>query len=109
MEKEIRLYYIEIDEKVMKEINKLDKQLKKRCLRKIRQLTENPAPTNKKDILKIVGRYMLCKLSVDKIRIYYEVGRGHVIIKSIGYDGRVNVNYLYNQVIRITQINREIL
>ena len=86
------LYRVEIKKKALSVLKKLDDKIGDRCLKRIQGLAKDPIPTNKKHILDIMkGGSMLCEVSVDKIRIYYEIHHGNVIINECEYLGEVAV------------------
>ncbi len=89
--KEVRFYHLDIKKKVLKVLKKTDEKLRKICIKKINNLAKIPFPQDKKHILDIKKDRMLCELAIDKIRIYYEITQGKVIINDILYLGKVEV------------------
>ena len=90
MEEE-KIYKLEITNKVDKFLRKLDKTIRKYCLKKIFDLAKNPVPKDKRYILDINKNSFLCELAVDKVRIYYMITHGSVKINEIEYLGKVEV------------------
>jgi mRNA-degrading endonuclease RelE of RelBE toxin-antitoxin system len=89
--KEKPFYDLEIRSKVLKIIKKLDSEIKKLCFKKIYALAKNPVPKSKKHILAVKKNSFLCELAIDKIRFYYEIKQGQIIIDNCIYLGRVDV------------------
>jgi mRNA-degrading endonuclease RelE of RelBE toxin-antitoxin system len=91
MKRRLGPYNVRVKKKVEKFISKLDKKVQRRSVRAIENLVSFPIPENKKHILATKGNALLCELSVDKIRFYYEVKQGIIFIEDFKYVGVVEV------------------
>jgi hypothetical protein len=82
------VYFLDIDNKMAKKLEKLDRsnpKLFKRVHKKILRLEKYPFPENPKHILFIEKNIFYCELGVDKVRIYYLVARKEIVICKIKY------------------------
>jgi hypothetical protein len=83
-------YYLDIDDKISKKLEKLGKSrpdLFKRIDRKIKGLEKYPFP-KAKYILYVKGNVLYCELGVDKIRVYYVIYKEKIVICDVTYDGK---------------------
>jgi hypothetical protein len=54
--------------------------LRKRVVKNIKKLEMEPIPKDKKHIIEVKGNRYLCEMTIDKIRLYYEVAYNKVFI-----------------------------
>ena len=57
------------------------------------KLAITPIPRKKEHVLDVKDHKMLCELSVDKIRFYYQLEQTRIIIDKVEYDGRVVIEH----------------
>jgi len=86
-------HYLEIEEKVRKFIKKLDKNIQLRVNKVIFNLVKNPFPREGKHILDSKGNKLLCELSIDKLRFYYIIEEGRILINDVEYLGKIKINH----------------
>ncbi len=89
-------YFLDINKKVKKFINKLDKISKKNVYLKIYNLQKNPVPKKKKHILSTNKNKFLCELCVDKLRFYYVLIGGRILIDDVEYLGKIDVEKAFS-------------
>lgn len=85
------MFFIKYEEKAKKFIQKLDFSIKKRVIKRIKELEMDPFPRNKQHILETAGSSLLCELAIDKLRIYYTVEDRFIVIENIEYEGVVTL------------------
>ena len=62
-------------------------------VKEIFNLAVTPIPRKKEHVLDVKEHRLLCELSVDKIRFYYEVSQERIIVNEVNYKGKVLVGY----------------
>jgi mRNA-degrading endonuclease RelE of RelBE toxin-antitoxin system len=86
-----KVLLIEIENKALKQIKKLDLKVRKKVNKKIKSLEENPFPKNKKHFLSSNKHTFLSETNIEEIRIYYKFTLEKIIILNIEYKGIVKI------------------
>lgn len=77
------MYKIKYEKKAKKFLKNLDFSMKNRIDNELEKLKFKPFPKNKKHILDTSQISLLCELSIDKLRIYYTIEDGFIVIEEI--------------------------
>jgi len=84
-------FKIKVSNSAEKFISKLDGTFKKKVVKFIESLENNPVPRNKKHILDMTGNSFLCEYVIDELRFYYTIENQFVVIEEIEYCGKVEI------------------